>query len=223
MHTDEVKQKLKNTMLERYGVEHISQTDHYKEKYKQTCLERYGVEHISQTDNYKQKVKKTFIEHFGVDNPNKTKEVRDKIKKTCMERYGVENACQHPQVMEKVQKNGKKYKDLTMPSGTIRKVQGYEPFALNDLLQIHKEEDIKTDRKDIPRITYEINGKKRYYFPDIYLSTTNTIIEVKSTWTYKSKTDNIKEKEEATKAAGYHYEIWIYDKKGIRVPQEKLK
>jgi LAS superfamily LD-carboxypeptidase LdcB len=29
--------------------------------------------------------------------------------------------------------------------------------------------------------------------------------------------DNIKEKENATKEAGYHYEIWIYDWKGKKV------
>jgi len=40
-----------------------------------------------------------------------------------------------------------------MPSGDIRKVQGYEPFALDILVKKYKEDDIKTDRKDIPRIT----------------------------------------------------------------------
>jgi hypothetical protein len=125
--------------------------------------------------------------------------------------------------MQKAQQNARKYKQHTMPSGTIRKVQGYEPFALHDLLKSYKEDDIKTDRKDIPRIAYQKDGKDKYYFPDIYLPSINTIIEVKSTWTYRSKTDNIIEKEDATKAAGYNYDIWIYDAKGNRMEREKIE
>ncbi len=40
------------------------------------------------------------------------------------------------------------------------------------------------------------------------------IIEVKSSWTYKCKLDYINEKAEATRQAGYEYEIWIYDNNG---------
>jgi len=132
----ECREKIKKTCLERYGVEHISQTQEFKDKYKQTCLERYGVEHTSQTQEFKDKLKDAFIAHYGVDNPNKTKEVRDKIKQTCLQRYGVEHPSQSQEIAEKSQKNAKKYKEFTMPSGIIIKVQGYEPFALADLLHL---------------------------------------------------------------------------------------
>lgn len=36
---------MKQTSLEKYGVENYSQTQEFKEKFKQTCLERYGVSH----------------------------------------------------------------------------------------------------------------------------------------------------------------------------------
>lgn len=105
-----------------------------------------------------------------------------------------------------------------MPSGTIRKVQGYEPFALADLLTTYTEEQIKTDRADVPTIQYETDdGKKRRYFPDIYIPHENRIIEVKSTWTYTCKTDNISQKQTACEAAGYKYETWCYDGKGVRI------
>jgi len=213
----EFREKAKQTCLERYGVEHISQTQEFKDKYKQTCLERYGVEHVSQTQEYKDKIKESFIAHYGVDNPNKTKEVRDKIKETCLEKYGVEYPSQSKEIAEKTQKNAKKYKQFMMPSGRIRKVQGYEPFALADLLKQYAEDDIYTDRKDVPRITYHINGVSKYYFPDIYIKSCNKIIEVKSTWTYQCKKDNIEEKAKATRQNSYQYEIWIYNTKGKRV------
>lgn len=214
MCSEEVKEKIKQTNLERYGVESILQSPEFKEKIKQTCLERYGVEHPSQTPEFREKVKQTFIEHYGVDNPNKTSEVREKIKQTNLERYGVEFPSQCKEIQEKIQKNGKKYKEYTMPSGIIRKVQGYEPFALDELVKLYNESDIITDKKEIPRITYNINDKKKYYFPDIHIPSQNKIIEVKSDWTYKSKQDNIEEKANATKSAGYIYEIWVYDRKG---------
>jgi hypothetical protein len=101
-----------------------------------------------------------------------------------------------------------------MPSGNKIKVQGYEPFALDELIKKYEETDIITERKDIPRIKYTIDEKQKYYFPDIHIKSINTIIEVKSNWTYKCKEDNIQEKANATKLAGYNYEIWIYDDKG---------
>jgi hypothetical protein len=211
---DEIKDRLIQTNLEKYGVEHISQTQEFKDKSKQSCLERYGIEHVSQTPEFREKVKQAFIERYGVDNPNKTPEIREKIKQTNLDRYGVEHPSQNKEIQEKTQKNAKKYKEYKMPSGTIIKVQGYEPFALDELIKIYEETDIVTNRKDIPRISYTVEDKHKYYFPDIYIPSENKIIEVKSTWTYNCKEDNVQAKAEATKEAGYEYEIWIYNDKG---------
>jgi hypothetical protein len=46
-----------------------------------------------------------------------------------------------------------------MPSGEIRMVQGYEPFALNDLLKLYTEQQIITG-VNVPIIYYE-SGSKR--------------------------------------------------------------
>jgi hypothetical protein len=104
-----------------------------------------------------------------------------------------------------------------MPSGQIRKVQGYEPFALDALLKTYTEDQIKTDRRDVPRIPYTVDEKQRYYFPDIFIPHVNTIVEVKSTWTLKCKADNVDLKKKATKEKGYVYELWCFDGKGNRV------
>jgi hypothetical protein len=215
--TDEYKDKFKNTIINRYGVDHYSKTDEYKNKCKNTCIKEYGVEHYSKTEEYKERCKNTAIKHYNVEYPSQTDEIKNKYKQTCLKRYGVENPAQSQEIQEKTQKNAKKYKDYIMPNGEIRKVQGYEPFALNELVKFYKDDDILTNRKDIPRIQYIINDKKKYYFPDIYIKSINKIIEVKSTWTYNCKEDFVKEKEEATKKLGYDYEIWIYDGKGGKI------
>jgi len=133
-----------------------------------------------------------------------------------MKNYGVEYPMQNQEFQEKIQKNAKKYKEYKFPSGIIRKVQGYEPYALDDLIKTYTEDQIKSDRKDVPRISYKVDEKQKYYFPDIFIPHENKIIEVKSTWTYKSKEDNIKAKAEACKAQSYIYEIWIYNAKGVK-------
>lgn len=216
----EIKDKQKQTLLERYNVEHSSHVPGVREKFRQTCLERYDVEHPSQTEEFREKVVQAFLNHYGVTNPNKVPEIREKIKQTCLERYDVEHPSQCQEIQERTQKNAKKFKEYKMPSGSSIKVQGYEPFALDELTQTHEESDIVTDRKSIPRITYTVDNKKKYYFPDIYIKSINKIIEVKSTWTYKCKEDNIQLKANATRQAGYDYEIWIYDKKGNKTIAE---
>lgn len=218
-----IKNKAKQTLIERYGVEYTLNHPEFKNKAKNTTLSRFGTEYASQAQQFKDQIKQSCLERYGVECVLNAPQVRNKIKQTNLERYGVENAAQSPEIMEKTQKNAKKYKEYTLPTGKVIKVQGYEPFALDYLVKHYNEEDIKTDRKDIPRITYTANDKTRYYFPDIYIPSENKIIEVKSTWTYKCKQDNIQEKAEATRQAGYAYEIWIYTANGEKISEEAFK
>jgi hypothetical protein len=212
----EVKDKIKQTNLEKYGVENPSQNTEIKNKKKATCLKNFGTEFPIQNKSIQDKIKNIMIQKYNVEYPSQNKEIRYKIKKVNLERYGVENPNQSQQIQEKTQKNAKKYKKYKFPSGDIRKVQGYESFALDELIKFYNEDEIKTNRKDIPKIKYKIDEKEKYYFPDIYIPHEKYIIEVKSTWTYKCKEDNIKQKAEATKLLGYKYEIWVYNAKGIK-------
>ena len=234
------KTKAKNTNIERYGVEHPlqsykimnksiissiarygtqipSQSNIIKEKTIKTNIERYGVEHPQQSKHIKAKSILTNLERYGVECVFQSSEIKEKCKKTNIKRYGVEYANQSSEIMEKSQRNAKKYKKYIMPSGQIRKVQGYEPLALDTLITYYMENEIKTDRKEVPRISYIKNNTIKYYFPDIYIPHENFIIEVKSTWTYNCKKDNIQLKKQACKDLGFRYEIWCYDRKYNRV------
>ena len=143
--------------------------------------------------------------------------IRNKIKETNLEKYSVEHAMQSSEIFEKAMTNSHRFKPFTMPSGTVRKVQGYEPFALRDLLLTNTEEQILTDRKAVGRIEYEVDGKKKYYFPDIFLPHEKKFIEVKSTWTAKQNPDLIEKKAEACRVKGFECEVWVYNAKGERV------
>lgn len=217
-HIPETIQKRKHTLIQHFGVAHHFQLPEKIEERRETYRKNFGVDHHLQRDDILAKQRQTNLERRGVEYSLQSKDVRAKCVATNLLVYGVDHPSQNQEVMEKTQKNAKKYKEFKMPSGEIRKVQGYEPFALTDLLNVYTEEQIKTERKEVPRIQYEVDGKKKYHFPDIYIAHEKKIIEVKSTWTYNCKIDNIQLKKKAAEEQGFLYEIWCYDAKGLKVP-----
>lgn len=212
---DDVKQKIKDTFQEKYDG-HPMYNEDIKSKMKLMFQEKYGG-HPMQNQQIKDKLNRFFQEKYG-SHPLNTLEVREKIKQTNMELYGG-HPMQNQEVMENLQMKLKKYKKYILPSGNTCNVQGYEPYALNILFKTYKEDEIKTNRKDIPKIKYEYNGKVGYYFPDIFIEHEKRIIEVKSTWTYEINLNINLAKAEATKQLGYIFEFWIFDSKENRIIQ----
>ena len=116
-----------------------------------------------------------------------------------------------------------KCKEYILPSGNSIKIQGYENYALDELFKEGLlETDIVTGCKNVPTIWYyDKNYKKRRHFVDIYIPSQNKCIEVKSTWTAKLHDGNIQLKQQFAKDLGFDYEIWIYNKEGIKVEFHK--
>ena len=128
-----IKDKIRKTCLEKYGVNSILKLDHVREnnrkiqienkeiindKRKQTCLEKYGVDNYSKTDECKNKVKNTCLEKYGTSsylNSNECRnsllnkieqhidEINDKRKQTCLEKYGVVNPLKNDDIKNKSQ------------------------------------------------------------------------------------------------------------------------
>jgi hypothetical protein len=107
-----------------------------------------------------------------------------------------------------------KYKEYEMPSGKIVKLQGYEPQVLAELLKVYSEDDIVTGIKEmnenLGRISYTYENISRTYYPDFYIKSTNTIIEVKSSYTYKMHESQNNAKKDACIQLGYNFEFKIY-------------
>ena len=82
--------KVKQTNLEKYGVENVSQLKETQDKIKKNNLEKYGVEHVLQSNIINEKSKQTCIEKYGSIYFNN----RTKSKQTCIEKYGVEYVLQ---------------------------------------------------------------------------------------------------------------------------------
>ncbi len=231
----EVQNKTKETCLRRYGVEHYFQSDDKKVKSINTCLERYGCENPSQDENIKNKKEETCMTNHGVKNPFQMEETKEKnrvvmrenhdeilnkSKQTCLNRYGVEHPAQNTDIMEKCSKNAYKRKEYEFPSGKIVIIQGAEHYALDEILQTTEldESNIIIGSSNVPVIWYEgIDGKQHKHYVDIFIPSQNKMIEVKSTWTAEKNKDIIFLKQHRAKVLGYEYEIWVYDKKGIKV------
>src|SRR5574344_3074193 len=61
-----------------------------KNKIKNTTLEKYGCENIFQNEEFKGDAKETRFEKYGTISATDVQEFKDKAKKTCLERYGSE-------------------------------------------------------------------------------------------------------------------------------------
>lgn len=98
--TDELKeqadQNRRKTMMDRYGVEYASQNDLIREKQKQTTLERYGASNILQSEYVKQIIK----DKHGVDHYTQSDSFVEKRRETMLDRYGVEFCGQNPDLLK---------------------------------------------------------------------------------------------------------------------------
>jgi hypothetical protein len=215
----EIREKIEETMIERYGVKYTAQNKELREKMEETMIERYGVKYTTQNDELLSKVKKSNFEKYGFESVFQNEEIKGKSKETCLKKYGVENCMQNEEIMEKMSKNSYRTKIYTFPSGNQIYYQGYENYALDELLKEGVlEEEIRNGCKNVPEIWYkDMEGKSHRYYVDIFIPSRNLCIEVKSTWTIEKKKDNIFLKQQSLIDAGYHCEIWVYNGKGEKV------
>ena len=97
-----LKDKRKNSCIEKYGVDNPSKSKEVRDKVIKTNLDKFGHEWATKSDDVKVKMKEQFIERYGVDNPSKIKEVRDRAKETMLDRFGVEHAMHSDDIKNKL-------------------------------------------------------------------------------------------------------------------------
>lgn len=70
--------KTRQTVQQRYNVEHIAHLDSVKNKKKQTCMERYNAECPMQNDKIQKHIRELMLEKYGVEHSMQSPEVRAK-------------------------------------------------------------------------------------------------------------------------------------------------
>ncbi len=118
----EIKEKTKKTNLEKYGVETSLLNKDVKEKTKKTNLEKYGVEYSCSSVKAREKAKQTYLKKFGVENPFQNEEIKKKIKQTSLKKYGCEHHLQNKNILNKLKiTNKEKYGvEIVLQSKQIR-------------------------------------------------------------------------------------------------------
>lgn len=103
-HIPESNAKKISTCLKRYGVENPSQVDAIKRKKEETTLLHYGVPYTLQSDALRAQIKETSLQKYGTENPAQSEIVKEKIRNTLLDKYGVEHALQSEAIKDKLRK-----------------------------------------------------------------------------------------------------------------------
>lgn len=177
-----------------------------RRKIEEDNLVKYGRKHYMTSDAGKQRN----MEEWGHE-----VYVQSEIgKQRMVDKWGVTNAMHSPELFAKQQKASFSLKPYTFPSGRTVHVQGYEHFALRDLISEGIDEDnILVSSDGIPCIEYTFEGKTHMYHPDIYISSLGKFVEVKSEYTFESSRARNVAKFQAA-CISYNFELRIYTKKG---------
>jgi len=91
-------QKNKDTVLQKYGVDNISNSQEIKDKKVETCLKNFGVDYPQQSKEILQKGKCTKLELYGDENYTNI----EKAKQTNLKKYGFEFPVQSPIIKDKM-------------------------------------------------------------------------------------------------------------------------
>jgi hypothetical protein len=164
-----------------------------------------------------QRKRETFRKNYGVDNPMKDPNICEQSRTTTIEKYGHLNPDNENQFCRRA-KNAFKYKTHTLNGKVFNGVQGYEPQAIEYLVNTlgYDVDDIESSKK-IPKIRYIFNNKPSIYFPDLYIERDNLLIEVKCQYTYDKAISRNILKQQASKYAGYDHITIMFDPKGKKV------
>lgn len=98
--------KTERTILSKYGKEKLFQVDEIKQKSKDTKLEKYG------DSNYNNRIlsSKTCSDKYGVNHISKLNSVKEKKEETNIKKFGFKYPSQNPIILEKmVQSNKRKF------------------------------------------------------------------------------------------------------------------
>lgn len=143
----------KKVMMEKYGVENISQLQETKNKKANTLFINYGTYSPLQSKeilkkvqitnigryggitpmsdpNVVNKLKSTMLEIYGVENTSQLQKTKDKKKKTCLKHYGVENHMLSEEVKSKID-----FKKIWQKAHETKKRNGtYKTSKIEDML-----------------------------------------------------------------------------------------
>lgn len=120
------------------SIECYSRDEEVKQKRKQTCLQKYGTTSSLLNESVIEKTKKTNLQRYGVQNSLSSEFVKQKRKHTNLERYGVQNVFQSQQIINKA----KQSVFNTYGVQNVMQLKTMREYALKMRLQAHNQRDV---------------------------------------------------------------------------------
>jgi flagellar hook protein FlgE len=103
----EVQKKIKDTLLDRYGVVNVSQNEEVKRKKQDTCQSNYGVLNPMQSSEVRDKHKDRYFSKTGFENPFSNPACMQKAEETSLKKYGTKHPMQSELIQQKRRKTHK--------------------------------------------------------------------------------------------------------------------
>jgi flagellar hook protein FlgE len=144
-------ERMKQTVIEKYGVDHPWKNKQVQEKKKQNFITKYGTEHPSQTEGVKAKQKQTNFDKHNGKWANQTEEKQEQSKQTMIKKYGVEYPLQSKVCLDNLKQNNQKKYGCDYPTQTH--LINILPL-LEDPIWMYTE--YVTKRKSAHHIAYEL-------------------------------------------------------------------
>ena len=114
-----VKDKVKDTFNKKYGG-HPLNNGEIKKKIENTNLKKYGHKSHLSSKKIKDKIEKTNLEKYGVKRPLQSEEILNKTQKTLLEKHGVNHGLQSKEIREKTHISFIKNNDMDVLQEKIR-------------------------------------------------------------------------------------------------------
>lgn len=163
--------KALETMIERYG-DHISKTEQFKNKLVATSLERYNTRHYFQTEEFKKQAEQYFLNNYGVKKSMNIPEVvqkglQKKKEKGLIYKWSVEDLKNYDRYRQKVTRlSEKNYNENIDSINPDRLQRGHLTFHLDHIYPVLLgfingiDAELIADAKNLQILTHDENRNK---------------------------------------------------------------
>ena len=197
-------EKMKQTMIERYGFDNASKNSDIVRKRIQTCIERYGTTSPFHSDKCQNKLIQTNIERYGCADSRSSEIIKAKKEETNLKRYGKRHVLQVDSIKEKakttcMQKYGvsqysksKYYSELYTNKDFVKAVQLKIDATKrkNNSFNKSKSEDmvfeLLLEKFNVSEVSRQYKDNRYPFNCDFYIKSLDLFIECNFHWTHGS-------------------------------------
>ena len=180
-----------------------------------TNVELYGAENVFASSAIKKKIREHYQRVYGVDHNMQLEECKEKVRQTSLKKFGAPNVMKTHDGLARHHAALGRDVIYSFPSGRQVIVQGYEPLCIELLLEDYTEDDLKFHASIEGSPFHYVKpetGRDSCYFPDLFIASTRTVVEVKSPYFYDLEKDQNWAKWRAVRDAGFNMKVYVFSK-----------